>query len=227
VAGAALEAYLIWRSESRTPIVALAAAAGAALALAAIRLLRRWDLPRAAGMAVVAALGGIAGLVVHREWDRVVSALGRDNTLTRRTQMWAIDREFIAQRPWRGFGFEAIWTHQPIIDDVFQRFQAYPYQAHSGYYELLLSVGRVGFALFLGVVAVVLWRAFVVAWDEPGMISLWPAAVAVYLLVTNFSEGLFVSNDIQWVLLVSVACGALPWNRVTAQARAGRASSSR
>lgn len=223
-AAIALETFLFWQSDSRTGVVALAAAAGVAGALAAIRVLRRRHRSIAVGVASAGSLVALGGLAVHLEWDRLLDLLGRGSTLTRRTEMWAIDRDYIALRPWRGYGFEAIWTNQPIIDEASARFGAYPYQAHSGYYELLLDGGRIGFALFLAFTAVVLWRSFATAWWGDGLASLWPAAVAAYVLVSNFSEAFFVSNDIQWVLLVAAGCARGGLRPSNGQRRAGRAS---
>ena len=68
------------------------------------------------------------------------SSVGRDATLTGRTQIWAILLPGALQKPLGGSGFRGFWTTRTMAALGFS-------SAHSGYLELLISLGFVGIAL--------------------------------------------------------------------------------
>lgn len=201
-----LEFYLFWRSGSRTGLVALLAAGGAVLVVAALRCLRSRGVTDRGGAVAALLVAGLSGYVVHDNWTKILSWLGRNATLTSRSTIWAILRPFVDRRPLQGWGFEAFWVYQPAVAEATAGF--YFVHAHSGYYEILLGVGKIGFALFVFALVITAWRLFAFAWHEPGLDGLWPLAIAVFVAVTNISESFFVSNDAQWALLVAAGVTA-------------------
>jgi len=66
--------------------------------------------------------------------------LGRDSTLTGRTEVWADVLPAREQRPLLGYGLGSFWT------DARRQFYDIP-TAHNGYLDVLLELGEVGFAL--------------------------------------------------------------------------------
>lgn len=202
-----LEVYLFWRSGSRTGLVALSAAAGAVGFVGAFRSVRRLGVTARGGALATLVVSGLTGYVLHRNWPKILSLLGRDVTLTSRARIWEIVRQFMARRPLLGWGFEAFWAHPPAVAEATAGF--YFAHAHSGYYEILLGVGKIGFALFILAMVVTGWRVFVCAWSRPGVEGLWPLALAVFVAVTNFSESFFAPNDAQWALFVAASVSAM------------------
>lgn len=203
-----LEAWLLLRSGSRTPVVAVVVTVTIVTLVVGLRSIRRVGVTARGGAALTVLAAAAGGYEIDRHWDAISSWLGRNPTLTRRTEMWAINRDFFGQRPWTGWGLEAIWTHPSTIESAAATFHAAPLQAHSGYLEILLGVGVVGFALFLAVVLTTLWRAFAWAWVGRGLEPLWPLAIATYVLVVNISESFFIANDYHWALLVAAGVSA-------------------
>jgi O-antigen ligase len=195
-----LEAYLLWRSGSRTGIVALLAAGSGVGVVAFLRLSRRLGVTASRGAAMTLAVAGVAGYGVRRNWDAVLSLLGRSPTLTSRADIWDIMDRFVARRPLIGWGFEAFWSHPPAVAEATAAF--YFAHVHSGYYEVVLGVGWLGFALFMLFMAVTVWSVFRHAWQGFGPGAFWPLAVVVFVAVTDFSESFLVANDAQWSLLV-------------------------
>ena len=126
--------------------------------------------------------------------------------------MWEVDRLFIEQRPWKGWGFEAVWAHPPAIEQAIAIFQTFPYSSHNGYYEIWLGLGGVGLAVFISFLALAAWSAFSLAWrEEGGLDGLWPLTVLAFAVVINFSESLFVASDTVWAITVMAAvAGARP-----------------
>lgn len=197
-----LEGYLCWRSGSRTGPVALIAVAGLLGFVALSRKMRRFGLTTRRGAGATALVGAVTWYGLHQNWGTAVGWLGRSTTLTRRTTIWALDRHFIDQRPWKGWGFEAIWANRPTAEQAAAAFQTFFGDAHSGYYEIVLGVGKIGFGLFMIFFAVTIWRTFAYAWEGQGLEVLWPLALVSFVAVANFSESFFVSNEALWALFV-------------------------
>lgn len=70
------------------------------------------------------------------------SALGRDATLTDRTEIWAAVIPRVSQHPWLGVGHGSFWTTQQ------RRLAQGTPHAHNGYLDILLEEGVVGLALY-------------------------------------------------------------------------------
>jgi O-antigen ligase len=82
--------------------------------------------------------------------DALLETLGKDPTLTGRTELWEYVIGFISQRPILGWGLTAFWsTANPLADEVSAALGWTVPEAHNGLLELLLEVGVVGTALFV------------------------------------------------------------------------------
>jgi len=69
------------------------------------------------------------------------SALGRDDTLTGRTEVWAAILPARTQQPLLGYGFGSFWT------DARRQLYDIP-TAHNGYLDILLELGEAGLAFY-------------------------------------------------------------------------------
>jgi O-antigen ligase len=82
----------------------------------------------------------------------VIAALGKDQTLTGRTDLWEDLRAFRIN-PLLGAGFESFWTADKRASLREKHWWA-PTQAHNGYYELYLNLGLLGsFFQFLVIIS--------------------------------------------------------------------------
>lgn len=208
IAVGALELFLLIMSGSRTPLIALGAAGVVGLSLVIVRKATTRALKPFGGAFAVGLVAGYVALVVQWNWETIVRTLGRRLDLTRRTLLWQMDGYYSNMHPWKGWGFEAIWAHPPTIGVAQEVFGRFPYSSHSGYYEILLSTGRIGLTLFVGFLAMAGWRAFRFAWDGLDAASIWPLVFLVYVAVENVSESLFVSGEASWALTVAAAVSA-------------------
>lgn len=78
------------------------------------------------------------------------SAVGRDATLTGRTEIWPRVVEFISQSPWTGHGVGAAWAvGSPIREQARMQLGGAFVAAHDSLLELLLEVGVIGLALLV------------------------------------------------------------------------------
>lgn len=89
--------------------------------------------------------------------------LGKEETLTGRTEIWASVDRAIAQRPWLGYGYAAFWIKglNPA-ELIWLDLQWIAPDSHSGWREVVLQIGWMGFGTLAGTalltLLVALWR---------------------------------------------------------------------
>jgi O-antigen ligase len=109
-------------------------------------LLRRYQLAFVATIVVGALLVG--AFMLHFFGDFVLDLLGREPTLTGRTNIWTLAVDHFWQQPYFGVGYQQLGGPQ-FLNEIFVEFgQAIP-GPESAYLELLLDVGVVGSVLFV------------------------------------------------------------------------------
>lgn len=75
--------------------------------------------------------------------------LGRDPTLTDRTEVWE-DALALVSNPVLGMGFESFWLGQRLTI-LWSKWWWQPNQSHNGYIETYLNLGAVGVFLLFGI----------------------------------------------------------------------------
>ena len=128
---------------------------------------------------------------------RLAEAMGRESTLTGRTEFWA---ELLSMREnaWFGTGFRSFWLGERA-KWLWENHWWRPTQAHNGYLEVFLNLGWLGVAL-LGLVIACGYRNVVGAlhWDrELGGLRLAFFMVAV---LYNLTEAAFRGPHIVWIV---------------------------
>ena len=97
---------------------------------------------------IVAVLVAVVAQLSFDVYAKVLVLLGRDATLTDRTELWA-DCLALVSNPILGAGFESFWLGDRL--EVLQAKWAWrPNQAHSGYIETYLNLGIIGVFLLIG-----------------------------------------------------------------------------
>ncbi len=82
--------------------------------------------------------------------DAFLELIGKDPTLTGRTDIWALVLADIFQRPGLGWGYLAFWSlDNPAAFEISQTLRWVVPQAHNGLLEILLSVGFIGALLII------------------------------------------------------------------------------
>jgi exopolysaccharide production protein ExoQ len=112
-------------------------------------LLGRGGTSRMLGWCCIAVLTPLAVLVAVFP-DALLELLGKDPTLTGRTELWEYVIGFISERPVLGWGLTAFWsTANPLSIEVSEALGWTVPEAHNGLLEMLLEVGVVGTGFFL------------------------------------------------------------------------------
>ena len=148
------------------------------------------------------ALGAGFGAVVAP--DAFFRAIGKDPTLTGRTEIWTAVLGQVAQRPWTGFGFAAFWDKQSVPAMVVAKQTGWVApEAHNGWLDLLAQVGWVGAALVtLGCVTALAFAAFRRASrGDAGFCTIY---LAVFLAMSLAESVLLSANNLLWVIFAGV-----------------------
>jgi hypothetical protein len=148
--------------------------------------------------AVMATMACVAlvGYVFQDAYAFVVHSLGRNTTLTGRTDIWA-DLFQMDFSPWLGTGFESFWLG-PRLDFLWRKYYFHPNQAHNGYIETYLNLGWIGVGLlvFLFVSG---YRSVVSAYRQDPRVGSLRLAFLVVAAVYNVTEASFKVMHPVWI----------------------------
>jgi O-antigen ligase len=174
--------WLLWTANSMTSITSLAMSA--TLFIVASRPFAR-RIPAVIPALVITMVTASYSVVFLGASPNALAAIGRDPTLTDRTEVWGILRS-LADNPIAGTGFESFWLGKRL-QTLWDIYWWHPNEAHNGYLEIFLQLGWIGIALLMVVIltgyrnAYRKWRA------DPSVGSLCLAYFFV-ALVYNFTE---------------------------------------
>jgi exopolysaccharide production protein ExoQ len=132
--------WVLRLADSATSLLCLLIGSGVVVITQAPGIARRFT-PLLIGTAVI--LGALQ--ISMNLKDVVITSLGRDVTLTGRTELWDELYQFQTNVLF-GVGFESFWLGERI-EKLWAMHWWKPNQAHNGYYETYLNIGAVG--LFL------------------------------------------------------------------------------
>jgi O-antigen ligase len=156
----------------------------------------------------------------------LVEALGRDSTLTGRTDLWKLLLS-VNQNPWLGAGFESFW----LGDRLHRIWDMLPWranEAHNGYLEVYLNLGLIGLAVLVVVITTGYKRVILGLRHDPSLGSL-RLGYFVATIVYSFTEAAFREMGPTWILFIwaIVAVKSDPvsldtvWTTMTAAKEAG------
>jgi exopolysaccharide production protein ExoQ len=149
----------------------------------------------------------------------LIASLGRNTTLTGRTTVWPELINLVNHRL-LGVGYESFWLG-PRLEKVWVITQGLRInEAHSGYVEILLTLGWSGVALMGGLIATG-YRNVIAAYRlDPDAGSL---RIAWFLapLITGFTEAAFRMMGLTWIVFL-LATAASRWDAARKAGRLGR-----
>jgi exopolysaccharide production protein ExoQ len=198
----ALVAACTIAAQSITALASLVAAFAVALALGAVRRLPRND--KTLATVGFGALALLCVFLLSHNLTRLVESVGRDPTLTGRTDIWTAVWTQVAERPWLGHGWGAVWVVGDEAGDYVRGYIGYSIDhSHNGALDILVQVGAVGLAL--AVVALVAFgvTAARVYFRGSTQLGSWPLALLALVLFYNISEAQLVRPLNWWFVFVT------------------------
>jgi O-antigen ligase len=194
---------LLIGSESKTPIVVMAAALYAALLVMALR--RRSAAGLALGFALLAA-GLAVGALLAAGWQEALAALGRDPTFTNRTRIWQLALDYIARRPWLGYGYESFFRADSADANLIWTLVGFKTpHAHNSWLEIGLGMGVIGVGAAALAWLVAFYRTLRVATAPHVEHIAFCFALLAGIFFENLSEfEFFRAGRLMWALFVAV-----------------------
>jgi O-antigen ligase len=143
--------------------------------------------------------------------DKAFDLLGRDGTLTGRSDIWrlAIEVRSSSFSQWVGRGLDFWSPSNPDAVLIWRAVKWTPFSSHNSYLDWWLMLGTIGALLILAWVSSVLIRSAAVSMRQRRLICLFPLALCVS--ISSFTEQYLVSPiGLMLLALVSAASiGAL------------------
>ena len=197
VSMAALCGLLVVLAKSATGAVVCAAM----IVLLMVRGVLHWPKRRLAAVSVLLLMVMLlAGVVAWNSQSAILSALGRDASLTGRLPLWHMVKLEILDRPALGSGYASFWT-TPQADRFRDTLGWDAPNAHDGFLDMALGLGFVGLTIFaIGVISN-LGRGVLAARLDRGIENEWPLFFLIFCLLYNLTEStLFTGNSVFWLL---------------------------
>lgn len=130
-----------------------------------------------------------------------------DYSITGRTEIWQFISYQIDKKPWFGWGFHSYWGVPNSPHDEAVGFVREMVSSHSGYLELRLETGIIGYMIFILFVylsfrglGVIRRSSFTYAWVL--------LTLGLYVLQLNLSESMWMALAPAWILFLLVAAEA-------------------
>jgi exopolysaccharide production protein ExoQ len=193
-------AMIIWllsQCNSTTSVIGLASAGG--VMWLASRPSRK---PAVVHLLVIAVLGIALTALFFDPGGGMVKALGKEPTLTGRTQIWSLVLG-LHTNPWIGTGFESFWLGRRL-EEMRSALPNFPInEAHNGYLEVYLNFGWAGICFIALLLATGYKRIISGIRRNPGKASLF-LGFFLCTLFFSFTEAAFRLTSLAWVFLLLV-----------------------
>jgi O-antigen ligase len=134
---------------------------------------------------------------------QVFSVVGRDATLTGRTDIWNGVLTAISQRPTLGYGYGAFWLDNGPSEEYVDADTWGAHAAHNGYLETLLNVGILGLCVLAYFIIAGIWRSSRFFWRGGDWFSAWPLCILLNALITNYAEATFMYARVDWLAIMA------------------------
>jgi exopolysaccharide production protein ExoQ len=150
--------------------------------------------------------------VIGANLDSIFLALGRNATLTGRTDIWAVLIDKVSRRPWFGYGFKSFWSggvNGEAIDLLYSNNYVVD-TAHNGFLDIALELGLVGLGIFCLSLLMNFQRSLSWLRQTRSPEGLYVIFVMIYWVAYNLTESTVPdAYSLSWVLYAAVTTSML------------------
>ncbi len=164
---------------------------------------RPWMVHLTVAVMLSVALGAY---IFPEAYSFLVGTMGRNTTLTGRTELWD-DMLRMVKDPWVGEGFESFFLGDRL-EYLLAKYWWHPNEAHSGYLETYLTLGRIGLGL-LALLMVTGYRNAINAYRSDPLSGSLRLAIVIIAPIYNYTEAAFKVMNPVWILFL-LAVTAVP-----------------
>jgi exopolysaccharide production protein ExoQ len=176
---------------------------------AALMLLASKRIPMVVVVAILVGFYFVISSVSDLSLNRISYSLYGDASLTGRTIIWDFIEGQISQRPWLGWGFHSFWLIGPSSPSITQApaWVSHMTGSHSGYLDVKLETGRLGYAIFMFFIVASIHTIGRVARSD--LFQAWVfLSLVLYVISTNVLETVWFQTDPLWVVFLLVVADA-------------------
>lgn len=140
----------------------------------------------------------------------ITEQLGKDVTLTGRTEIWILLVDVVRQRPILGHGFGGTFGgYFSPVHELWASTNWEPRHAHNSLYQILLDLGIVGLALFVWTFVRGVRRSIAFVQQVPGALGLFPLTILTASFAISLAETGVVASQARWLyfVLALLSCG--------------------
>lgn len=135
-------------------------------------------------------------------------AVGKDSTLTGRTQLWSTGLDVFSQYPIFGVGYQAFWVPGAFeeVQKIHSMFLGQPINGfHNAYIEVLVALGLFGFSIFILLLVSTLFRSLNWYMEKPSAESLGTLFFVISTIVAMmFDVIVFRQHEIFYMLIIII-----------------------
>ncbi len=215
---AAIILLFLGMTHSVTAILVLAIYLVFMIGLPLLRRLSRRDL----AVVAIAALSFVvlSVFILSQLAPQLVGLLGRDYTLTGRTEIWNVLLQSVQKQPMLGYGYASFWTG--MTGESALVYMTIPWNfayAHNGFLEVLLQVGLIGLAAVLLMLFQAAANALACLRESDSVGTHWLLGMVVLILLYNIDEGTILFYRSLMSVIFVMTCGGLALARARLRER--------
>lgn len=209
--GLFLSVVLLLLTTSKTALIVFIAI----VALVQFYRALRWRNPRSILILTIAGLMAVSVVVILvGNAELIVTSLGKDISLSGRTDIWQGVIEQIQQRPWLGYGRDGFWNTESDMSKIIGGRVAFNFlvpDSHNGFIDLTADLGIIGLTLFLLSFGFAFQKAFDQARLNFAPEALWHLTYLSFFFLYNLTESsLMKHNSLLWTVYMLVSFSLTP-----------------
>jgi O-antigen ligase len=206
-----LSSGLVLATQSKTSLLCLLVGLGL---IGGFRAMRRGG----PAVSVIAVWGAVvlagAGVWLWQSHSvELLEALGKDPSLTGRTDIWDALMRKVADRPWTGYGYGAFWGRigESVPADWVRKETGWTVpSAHNGWIDLLVQLGWPGAVLVGGLMAATALIALLRSAGSGVREGWWALGFLAAFFVLSLSESILLAHQgLPWVLFLAALTRAV------------------
>lgn len=153
----------------------------------------------------------LASLFVHNPIEKIGYRLYGDATLTGRTGIWGFTNYQISRKPWLGWGFHSYYfVPNSPQNEAPGYIKAMP-SSHSGYLQVKLETGRIGYWIFLVFIYASLHCLERVRRVDP--VRAWCfLSIELFVILINLTDSAWLTMTPVWLLYLTVVAESVRYS---------------
>ncbi|MEK6890323.1 MAG: O-antigen ligase family protein [Nanoarchaeota archaeon] len=149
----------------------------------------------------------LSGITIINYGKDILNEIGKETTLTGRTELWSYSLDNIMKHPIIGYGYASFWIKDKNSPSEKAEYILGwdPPHAHNGFIDLTLELGIIGLIIITIQLIVIGVKSSKLALKSKEFVNLWPLTLTAFLLLYNLTESSLIrSNSIFLVIYISL-----------------------